>query len=96
MVNMKYLILLLMLISIPLFGQQNYFDLEDDKRVDKGLQSKDPYGINEPLMYEGEPERLKPYQDIWRPAVPQGRMPTSDQQTIAPYNLDKPGIIRDW
>lgn len=96
MVFMKYFIFLFVLISPTLFGQQNYFDLQDDKRIDKGLQSQDPYGINEPLMYQDDPERLKPYQDIWRPAVPQGRMPTSDQQTIAPYSLDKPGIIRDW
>lgn len=93
---MRSLLLLLFLISLPLFGQQNYFDLKDEKRIDKGLQSKDPYGINEPLSYEGETEMLEPYQGIWRPSVPYGRMPTSDQQTIAPYNLDKPGIMRDW
>jgi len=93
---MKYLMLIFLLLSASLFGQQNYFDLEDNKRIDKGLQSQDPYGINEPLMYQGDPDQLRPYQDIWRPAVPQGRMPTSDQDTLSPYNLDKPGLIRDW
>ncbi|RLA63527.1 MAG: hypothetical protein DRQ88_12305 [Epsilonproteobacteria bacterium] len=88
--------LIFLLLSASLFGQQNYFDLEDNKRIDKGLQSQDPYGINEPLMYQGDPDQLRPYQDIWRPAVPQGRMPTSDQDTLSPYNLDKPGLIRDW
>ena len=93
---MKTLILLFIWISTPVFGQQNYFDLDDDKRVDKGLQSKDPYGINEPLIYESEPGKLDPYQGTWRPSIPKGRMPTSDQQTLAPYNLDKPGLMRDW
>lgn len=94
--NKKYLIFLFLSLSFLVFGQQNYFDLADDKRVDMGLQSKDPYGINGPMAYEGEPDRLNPYQYIWRPAIPHGRRPTSDQDTLAPYNLDKPGIIRDW
>jgi hypothetical protein len=93
---MKKIIIFIFLWSNGGFTQQNYFDLEDDKRIDKGLKSQDPFGINEPLIYKESPEVLNPFQDVWRHSIPKGRMPTSDQDTIAPYNLDKPGIIKDW
>lgn len=96
MAYLKTFLLILCLGPNMVFGQSNYVDLEDDRRIKRGLAPKDPYGINEPLNYQEEPENLQPYQNIWRHPVPIGRMPTSDQNTLEPYNIDKPGIIRDW
>jgi hypothetical protein len=92
---MNKLILLLFVHLIQVgYSADSVYHFGDPKRPNYFKQN-DPYGINDPFNFEGKPENLDPYQNPWRPTVPIQRMPTNDQETIQPFNLSNPGVIRN-
>ncbi len=91
---MKKLLFLLILIK-TVYSADSYYHFKDPKRPDYFKQT-DPYGINEPFVFEDKPQYINPYQNPWRPEVPIQRIPTNDQYSIEPYNINAPGVIRNW
>ncbi len=88
-------IILFFIFIYPLYAADSYYHFGDPKRPNYFKQD-DPYGINQPFIFEQKPENIDPYQNPWRTRVPIQRIPTNDQYSIEPYNINAPGVIRNW
>ena len=93
--NKLILLLLTLLMTKIGFSADSLYHFGDPKRPNYFKQN-DPYGVNDPFTFEGKPETLDSYQNPWRTTVPIQRIPTHDQNSLQPYNISNPGVIRNW
>ena len=91
----KLLVLFLFFLASTASSENSYYHFGDPKKPDYFKQD-DPFGINHPFSFEEKPSNIDFYQSPYRPPVPIQRIPTNDQDTIQPYQLNAPGVIRNW